>query len=124
MKKMVITLILESDETTLQGLKDEVISNCARYIISATTNEVEEPKELKCDLFPELSFKLKRQKGDKMKVYVYKKSLNKQRKRERVEVLENVEKVGEQETHFVLITADNQTQCYNKNHYIISVFGW
>ena len=44
-EKIVITMVMEGDETTLQGLKDEVIGNCARYLISATVNKIEEPKK-------------------------------------------------------------------------------
>lgn len=50
-EKMIITLVLEADKATLEGLKDEVLSNCARYIVSASTDIIKTERNLKIPSF-------------------------------------------------------------------------
>lgn len=60
MKKMVISLVIEGNVEDLHEIKGNIIKSACDALVSVTTNEIEEPKVLKCDMFPELSFKLKR----------------------------------------------------------------
>lgn len=58
-----------------------------------------------------------------MKVFVYKRKMKKGQKRERVEVVENVEGVDESNDNFYLLSR-GETITLDKSDYIISVFGW
>lgn len=58
-----------------------------------------------------------------MKVYVYKRKTNKNRSRERIATLENVGIVQETKEGFYLFI-ENQRNFYDKEKFIVSIFGW
>ncbi|MBQ8426187.1 MAG: hypothetical protein IJX16_00280 [Clostridia bacterium] len=60
MKKLVISLVIEGTAEDLHTIKGNIIRTASEALVSVTANEVEEQKIIKCDMFPELSFKLKR----------------------------------------------------------------
>lgn len=59
-----------------------------------------------------------------MKVFVYKRKMKKGQKRERVEIVENVGNIVETDKTFYIALYNGVMKDYNKNDFIISVFGW
>ena len=50
MNKMIITLVLEGSDSQLTAIKEAIVTRASRNIVNVTVNEVEEVKEIKCDM--------------------------------------------------------------------------
>ena len=46
MAKMVISLVLENEDTVLKVIKNDIISKYANSIVSVSTGTIEEPKKI------------------------------------------------------------------------------
>ena len=58
-----------------------------------------------------------------MKVYVYKKNMN-NKKRERINIIENVRSVSTNNNYFSIFTTQQEVYDYEKKNFMISVFGY